>query len=560
MNIFQKASYKLKDTAPVPVKKEVAFKPRKNYGYTEYFQKAEDMRDRLSDVSSSMCLAKWLQVSINLANGTTQSCYHPPIHPVPLLELKDNPSALHNTNFKKKERAMMLKGERPEGCSYCWKVEDAGEGHHLSDRHYKSSEWWAEPNLENVVKFDSNHNVVPTYVEVNFNQACNFKCMYCSPHISTAWEEEIKEFGPYKLEHTEHNNLRALKSAGYMPIEKAQKDNPYVVAFWEWWPTVYRTLRVFRMTGGEPLMDKNTFKVLDYVNDNPHGQLELSITSNMCPPDQKLLEKFISKVQAIETIRSYEDPDNFNEFSGNNWYVDKGFKHFWLYVSVDSVGAQAEYMRTGLNYERMLNNIRKVLTETRYTTVSFINTFNILSIPNLKQYLQMVLDLRKEFGGLNQTEFEIAPIPTEHEKKHGIEHKKYKQKKFQRIFLDIPLLRYPSWFDVQNAGQWGINIVEDCVKFMEENEQDANYIKTFEGFKPHEILKLKRNLAIMKEAMDAETLASNKRKFHQFITEYDRRRGTDFVIVFPEMAGYYQECAALNNVPTLKEESNAQET
>lgn len=547
MNIFQKA---LTNTTPKPAKKEIVLKPRKNYGYSEYFQKAEDMRERLGEVSPSMCLAKWLQVSINLANGTTQSCYHPPIHPVPLLELQENPSALHNTKFKKSERALMLEGKRPSGCDYCWKVEDAAGATdsrgHLSDRHYKSSEWWAEPNLENVVKFDSNYDIIPTYVEVNFNQACNFKCMYCSPHISTAWEEEIKEFGPYKLEHTEHNNLKDLKTAGYMPIEKAQKENPYVVAFWKWWPTIYRTLRVFRMTGGEPLMDKNTFKVLDYVNENPHGQLELSITSNMCPPNQKLLEKFISKVQAIEEIRSYEDPANFNEFSGNNWYVDKGFKHFWLYVSVDSVGAQAEYMRTGLNYDLMLSNVRKFLSETRYTTVSFINTFNILSIPGLKQYLQMVLDLRKEFGGLNQEEFEIAPIPTAHERAHGIVHKKYKQKKFQRIFLDIPLLKYPSWFDSQNAGQWGIDIVEDCVKFMEANEQDANYTKTFEGFKPHEILKLKRNLAIMKETMSAETLVANKRKFAQFIEEYDRRRDTKFESVFPEMLEYYNECKSLN--------------
>jgi hypothetical protein len=547
MNIFEKA--KLTQT-PIPaVKKVINLVPRKNYGYTEYFQKAEDMRDRLGDVSTSMCLAKWLQVSINLANGTTQSCYHPPVHSIPLLELQVNPSALHNTNFKKAERALMLVGKRPSGCDYCWKVEDAATSDtagHLSDRHYKSSESWAEPYFNEVVSQPADFNIVPRYVEVNFNQACNFKCMYCSPHISTAWQEEIETHGPYKLEHTEHNDLKSLRSAGYMPIIAASKDNPYVTAFWKWWPTIYRNLRVFRMTGGEPLMDKNTFKVLDYVNENPHGQLELSITSNMCPPDQKLLDKFIAQVQALEVIRTYEDTANFNEFSGNNWYVDKGFKHFWLYVSVDSVGPQAEYMRTGLDYDRMMDNVRKFLRETQHTTVSFINTFNILSIPGLQRYLQMVLDLRKEFGGLNQTEFEIAPVSTEHEIANGIEHKQYTQKKFQRVFLDIPLLKFPSWFDSQNAGQWGITIVEDCVKFMEQNVQAADYHLTFEGFKPHEILKLKRNLAIMKETMAAETAAANKRKFAQFIEEYDRRRDTKFETVFPEMLEYYRECKTLN--------------
>jgi hypothetical protein len=495
----------------------------------------------------SMCLAKWLQVSINLANGTTQSCYHPPIHPVPLLELQENPSALHNTKFKKEERKLMLNGERPSGCSYCWKVEDAESNDprgHLSDRHYKSSEWWAEPYLEEVVSKPADFNIVPRYVEVNFNQACNFKCMYCSPHISTEWEDEIKQFGPYNIGGLKHNDIKSLKASGYMPMDLANKDNPYVTAFWKWWPEIYRNLRVFRMTGGEPLMDKNTFKVLDYVNENPHGQLELSITSNMCPPDQKLFDKFLTKVKALEEIRTYEDPANFNEFSGNNWYVDKGFKHFWLYVSLDGVGKQAEYMRTGLEYDRMLNNVKTVLRESRYTTVSFINTFNILSIPTLKQYLQMILDLRVEFGAKNQEEFDIAPEATEHEKEHGIEHKKYKQKKFQRIYLDIPLLKYPSWFDVQNAGQWGIDIVEDCVKFMKENEQKKDYHLTFEGFKPHEILKLERNLAIMKETLNPTTAADNKRKFYQFIDEYDKRRNTSFVDTFPEMVEYYNTCKA----------------
>lgn len=524
-------------------------KERKKYGFTEYYQKAEDIRDRLDEVSPSICLAKWLQVSINLSNGTTQSCYHPPIHSVPLDELASNPSALHNTNHKKFERAEMLAGKRPQGCSYCWKVEDApsDDGHgHLSDRHYKSSEWWAEPYFDEVVNAQPDFNIVPRYVEINFNQACNFKCMYCSPHISSAWQQEIEDYGPYTIDNLDHNNIIGLKNNGWMPLDVKSKDNPYVKAFWRWFPEIYRKLRVFRMTGGEPLMDQNTFKVLDYVNENPHGQLELSITSNMCPPNPKLLDKFIKKVQAIETIRTYEDKENFNEFSNNYFYVDKGFKHFWLYVSIDSVGDQAEYIRNGLNYETMISNVRRVLTETRYTTVSFINTFNLLSIPRLKDYLAMILLLRQEFGWKNQTEFEIAPEQNENEKKHNIVHKVYKQKKFQRIFFDIPLLKYPSWFDVQLAGDKEIAIVEDCIQFMEEHKQQADYYKTFEGFKPHEILKLKRNLAIMKEQIDPIKATENKRKFYQFISEHDRRRGTDFKKTFPTMIDFYKECEKLN--------------
>lgn len=479
----------------------------------EYHDHAGDMRTRLNTVSPSLCLAKWLQVSINLSSGSTQSCYHPPAHNIPLDELKANPAALHNTTIKIHERKQMLAGERPTGCSYCWKIEDA-EGNHLSDRAYRSSEWWASPDFDKVVTDPVGIDATPRYVEVNFNQACNFKCMYCSPHLSTAWEEEVKKFGPYKLPHGEHNNIEALTQKGMMPLRVSQADNPYVTAFWEWWPTIYRDLRVFRMTGGEPLMDKNTFKVLDYVNENPHGQLELSITSNMCPPKQELFDKFISKVQALEEVRTWEDKHNFNENSGNHWYVAPAMKHFMLFVSLDGFGDQAEYIRNGLNFDRLLANVRTYLNSTKNTSISFINTFNILSIPSLKKFLQMILDLRVEFGSNEK----------------------------QRIWFDIPALHYPPWLSIQNSGQWGIEQVKECISFMEDNVQKEDYLKTFEGIKPYEILKVKRDLAIMEQQPALDVLHLNKITFYQFITEYDRRRNTDFQKTFPEMQSYYVGC------------------
>ena len=169
----------------------------------EYDQFARDMRDRLNAVSPTLCLAKWQQVSLHLPQGLTQSCYHPPTHKIPVELLKTQPSALHNTPQKKQERKMMLEGKRPEGCSYCWKVEDAPSDDvkgHLSDRHYRSSEWWNAPTFEEVTNNTFDYDVTPRYVEVNFNQACNFKCMYCSPHLSTSWEDEVKKYGGYKLE------------------------------------------------------------------------------------------------------------------------------------------------------------------------------------------------------------------------------------------------------------------------------------------------------------------------------------------------------------------------
>ena len=82
---------------------------------------AEKMKELLGP---GLCLAKWKQVSLHLATGMTNSCYHPPLHEIDPAQLKDNPGALHNTAHKKAQRVIMLKNERPAECNYCWTQED----------------------------------------------------------------------------------------------------------------------------------------------------------------------------------------------------------------------------------------------------------------------------------------------------------------------------------------------------------------------------------------------------------------------------------------------------
>ena len=83
------------------------------------------VKDKLDSVSPSFCTAKWLQVTLHLQTGFNHSCHHPQTHKIPLQEIENNPSALHNTEYKKQQRKMMLDGERPSECQYCWNVEDS---------------------------------------------------------------------------------------------------------------------------------------------------------------------------------------------------------------------------------------------------------------------------------------------------------------------------------------------------------------------------------------------------------------------------------------------------
>ena len=156
----------------------------------------EKVREDLNKVGKGFCLAKWNQVSILLQTGQTHSCHHPTPHHIPLDEIKNNPSALHNTKFKKAQRKTMLKGGRPAECDYCWNVEDSNT-ESFSDRIMKSGEAWAHPHLKDIKKMTGDEDVFPPYVEISFSNQCNMACAYCDVKSSSKWQHEIKTQGHY---------------------------------------------------------------------------------------------------------------------------------------------------------------------------------------------------------------------------------------------------------------------------------------------------------------------------------------------------------------------------
>ena len=51
-----------------------------------------------------------------------------------------------------------------------------------------------------------------------------------------------------------------------------------------------------------------------------------------------------------------------------------------IFTSAEAYGAQAEYIRHGLNYNQWLSNIRRVLEEVPNCTFTCMSTYNVLSI------------------------------------------------------------------------------------------------------------------------------------------------------------------------------------
>ncbi len=451
---------------------------------SDFMSAAEQMKQQLGP---ALCLAKWQQVSLHLPTGLNNSCYHPPLHKIDVEPLKANPGALHNTAYKKEQRKIMIRNEKPSECSYCWNIEKHDQ---LSDRHYRSGEKWAVEHFDAIQNSSGDEDVVPSYVEVNFNHACNLKCSYCSPQFSSSWQAEVDKFGGYPTSVVHNDPAHFVGSR--RPIPHSQP-NPYVDAFWEWWPELYPKLKHFRMTGGEPLMDRNTYKVFDYVLAMPNPELHLDVTSNFSVEDA-LMDKYLGYVKQL---------------------CNTQIEHFMQYVSLDSGNyAHAEYIRHGLNYNRVVENVNMFLREIPYrNSLTFIITMNNLSVLGLQQQLDWILRLRKNHSTT-----------------------------YQRVWFDTPLLRTPRWQSLQILPAVYVRQLERVADWMELNLETPD--RPFQGFKDYELQRMRRDIAWMEEGrnLDPEYIKMQRADFYRFFNEHDKRRHTNFEETFPQMTEFWKEC------------------
>lgn len=437
------------------------------------------------EMSPTFCLAKWHHTTIYLQTGETHSCYHPAPHSIPLQQLKTNPSSLHNTPAKKQERRDMLMGNKTKGCQYCWNIESLGDGY-VSDRHIRNASIYTPERLEEIKKLGWDFNVNPEYVEISFGNECQMSCIYCHPKASSAWHKEIEQHGPYS---TSSNHRQDID---WLTINK-EDDNPYVEAWWRWWPELAPTLNILRITGGEPLLHSSTWRLFEQLEREPQPHLELNINTNLSVKPV-LVDRLVERYNSLQ--------------SGNK------IKWFELYTSLDTWGPRSAYIRNGLDLDLWERNFDAVLRGA-WVPVSFMITFNALSVTTFKQLLEKILEWRARYNSKDVS-------------------------KRQRIKIDIPYLKEPDIFSMLILPKDEfLPYLEDCLAFMEANREDGNNRR----FSTLEVDKFRRVVDYMRNGTMADgELKIARANFHRWITEHDRRHGKDFRGTFPEMSGFADIC------------------
>lgn len=314
-------------------------------------------------IKDSFCSAKWLMATMHFGMGENHSCYHPPIHRWNLEDVQRDPRMLHNTQHKMEQRRMMMNGEKPSECYYCFDMERINPDV-ISDRKRFTNEQYAIERRQEILDAPA-RPINPSYLELSFSNVCNFGCSYCSPGQSSKWENEVRKYGSYPVEDpTVHKD----KMHDMIP----EDDNPYIDAFWKWLPEAYKDLKYLRITGGEPLATRNFMKLLDFVAVNHNPNLTLVVNTNLCVPD-KNLNAFFEKATTLLNAKTI-----------------KGLE---VYTSMDTWGSQAEYIRDGLDIERWEQTVLKV-SSTFKVPIRIMVTFGLMSIFNFSKFVEKVIEMR----------------------------------------------------------------------------------------------------------------------------------------------------------------------
>lgn len=418
----------------------------------------------LNSKSKSFCGAKWGNSTLWLNSGETSSCHLPPVHKIDREQIAADPAKLHNTDHKAKMRQLMKDGVKPTECDYCWKIESMGDTF-ISDRVFKSLQFTQDEMME-WFNLPAESRIVPPTLEIMFDRTCNFACSYCNANFSTSWERDIKSNGYYDLE---TRGGGAFKHDGTTNNCYEKEENPFIKAFWEWWPELSQKLRVLRITGGEPLMSTDVWKLIDMFAETKY-QFELGINTNL-GAKKTIIDRLIERSKDIENLT--------------------------LFTSMESTGAQAEFIRDGLDYEQWKTNVERILCESNVKRVVVMMTINALCLFNITDFMDQVQEWKKKYDN--------------------------------KISMSINFLRFPAF--------QSLTVLPDEIRNSAHSKLKQWYEENFNDFIGNEKSDVERlisyvNVIETPHSYD-EDLDLNRKDFRRFYDQYSKRRNKT-IDVFPE--------------------------
>ncbi len=266
-----------------------------------------------------------------------------------------------NGDHMKSVRRRILNGERIPECEVC----HSQQLNLYTYRNYFTQTLFPDKIQDALNSTDDTGytTMKPISFDYRIHNLCNFKCRMCGEQLSSSWETEkrlMNAWNPDKDAWMIPENKKVVEQFQETVVEK------------ELWDAVLEDrIEEIYWVGGEPLMYQIHWDIMKYLVD--HDQAK------------KVTVRYNTNLSIIErnNVKLYD--------------LLPHFKHVNMCCSQDATGKIAEFIRTGLKYDKWLENFKQgIFLNSKYGMDAMVIDVTI-TLPGLLD-MKALMDLATQLG------------------------------------------------------------------------------------------------------------------------------------------------------------------
>jgi hypothetical protein len=333
---------------------------------------------------SALCMAPWTHTYISPQSERRLCCAsrEPPQSFKQYIDIgegssKYEPLALDewwNSEHVRNVRKKMMSGDVPEECQVCnhkllnTDVYRDYFGHLFE---HKYNEIWETTDET------GNTTMKPVSWDYRFTNLCNFKCRMCGDMLSSSWESEERKYGMINQFDPSNRWMKPRYREEIKKFQDAVVDKEFFDAITQ------STVEEIYWVGGEPLMMEEHWGAMKQIVEQDDAK--------------KVYVRYNTNLSQID-------------YKGVNLFKDllPHFRDWQICASIDGTNETGEYIRTGLKYDRWLENYKKgqeIQTNSRQMRLDFT-----LTLPGLFE-LENMFNLSKELNTMILAKVTFAFTP-----------------------------------------------------------------------------------------------------------------------------------------------------
>ncbi len=320
------------------------------------------------EISKTFCILPWVQIATNTTGYLRLCCSSTPgknilTHENRKLHVNKDKSILklQNSNMINDIRSKMLKGERIDICTRCYREESASGQSPRTGWNNKFQKH-ITTQIENTSDDGSLKEFKPLYIDLRLGNLCNLKCRMCNPYSSKKWIEDWNQVQGTALQ---------IQDIDYLNRIEWFKDD----STWDHLSQLSLSLEEIYFTGGEPFLIHQHLKLLKFlVEAGKASKIKLKYNTNATTLPEKL-------------------PPLWHHF-----------KRVTLNVSIDGVGKVNDYIRNPSDWnvtKDILNKFDRLATDHKHIFVNIHSTVQVYNI----NYLTDIYDYLSGFKSINPEPF-----------------------------------------------------------------------------------------------------------------------------------------------------------